>query len=109
MDIDKIKVIINSEMSDNDKQVIILQILAKDKQVIPYIMEMLKFERHQENKLLLETNAELSRALIVLDDKHLKYSKKIVCDPKWVVEQIKEHYIRWKGFIRCTFKIEGLD
>jgi len=50
----------------------------------------------------------LSRALIVLNDNNLKYNKKVVAEPKWVVGEIKKHYLKWKDYIKCTFNVEGL-
>ena len=71
-------------------------------------MEILENERKQSNALLLDTNVELSRALLVLNDKNLKTNKKVIADPQWVVGEIKKHYLKWKDYIRCNFKVEGL-
>lgn len=54
-----------------------------DKKVIPTILEMLQQERLKD-ELILDSNAELSRALIVLKDSNLKSNKNIIADPKWV-------------------------
>ena len=85
MDIKSIKQIVNSDFPINYQEKAILSILANDKKVIPYIMEILQNERENSKELILDTNAELSRALIVLNDNNLKYNKKITVEPKWVV------------------------
>ena len=108
MDIKRIKQIVNSDLSTDYQEKAILSILADDKKVIPYIMEILDHERKQNKELILDSNAELSRALLVLNDDNLKYNKNVVAEPKWVVGEIKKHYIKWKDYIGCTFKIDGL-
>jgi hypothetical protein len=42
----------------------------------------LKNERKQNKELILDTNAELSRALLVLNDENLKTNKKVIAEPK---------------------------
>lgn len=109
MDIKKIKEVVNSHISDGLKETYILGIIADDKNAIPTILNILKHEREQKEKLILDTNVELSRALIVLKDKNLKYdTKKIIADPKWVVGEIVKHYEKWKDYIRCNFKIDNI-
>jgi hypothetical protein len=110
MDIKSIKQIVNSDLPNDYQEKAILSILADDKKVIPYIMEILENERKQSRELILDTNAELSRALIVLKDDNLKYnSKKIIADPKWVVGEIIKHYQKWKDYVKCNFKVEGIS
>lgn len=108
MDIKCIKEIVNSNLPLDYQEKAILSVLANDTKVIPYIMEILDNERKQNKELLLDTNVELSRALIVLDDDNLKANKKVVSDPKWVAGEIKKHYLKWKDYIKCTFKVQGL-
>ena len=108
MDIKSIKQIVNSDLPSDYQEKAILSILANDEKVIPYIMEILDNERKQSKELILDTNAELSRALLVLNDNNLKSSEKIVAEPKWVVDEIKKHYLKWKDYIKCNFKIDGL-
>lgn len=109
MNIEAIRAIVNSSLPESEKRRSILLIIADDKKAIPFIMEILDNERHQTKELLLDTNSELSRALVVLNDSNLKYTKKIIADPKWVVGEIKKHYIKWKDYISCTFKVDGLQ
>ena len=108
MDIKSIKQIVNSDLPIDYQEKAILSILADDKKVIPYIMEILENERKQSKELILDTNSELSRALLVLNDENLKSNKKVVADPKWVVGEIKKHYLKWKDYIKCNFKVDGL-
>lgn len=105
MDIKSIKEIINSELSNEQKEKCIISILADDKNVITHILDILRHEREKAKELLLDTNAELSRAYIVLKDKNLKYNKNVICDPSFVVEEIKNHYEKWKNYIKCNFKV----
>lgn len=110
MDISKIKTIVNTDtISDEIKTSLILSVIANDKNAIPTVMAILNSEREQNKELILDSNAELSRALIVLNDKNLKSNKNIIADPKWVVGEIKKHYLKWSEKIRCNFKIEGLE
>ena len=108
MDIKSIKQIVNSDLPIEYQEKAILSILADDKKVIPYIMEILENERKQSKELILDSNAELSRALIVLDDDNLKPNKKLIAEPKWVVGEIKKHYLKWKDYVKCNFKVDGL-
>ena len=109
MDTKQIKEILNSGMAKEFQIKSILSVIAKDKKAIPYIMEILENERSQSEELILDSNMELSRALVVLDDVNLKSNKKLIADPKWVVAQIKEHYLKWSNVIKCNFNIEGLS
>lgn len=109
MDIKKIKEIVNLEISDEQKERYILGIIADDKNAIPTILKILGKEREKREELILDANAELSRALIVLKDDNLKYNKKIIVDPKWAVGEIIKHYQKWKEYVKCNFKVEGLS
>ena len=108
MDIKSIKQIVNSDLPTDYQEKAILSILANDEKVIPCIMKILENEREQNKELILDTNSELSRALLVLNDENLKSNKKVVAEPKWVVGEIKKHYLKWKDYIKCNFKIDGL-
>ena len=109
MDIKKIRDIINLNLPDEVTENYLIAIIAEDKNVIPTILTLLNGERELKEKLLLDTNAELSRALVVLQDKNLKYNKKIIADPQWVVGEIIKHYKKWKDYIGCCFKIKELE
>ena len=109
MNIKKIRDIINLNLKDEVTENYLIAIISDDKKVIPTLLEMLNAERELREKLLSDTNAELSRALVVLQDKNLKYNKKIIADPLWVVGEIIKHYKKWKDYIGCCFKIKELE
>ena len=109
MDIKSITEIVNSSGSNELKEKMIISVLSVDKKVIPIILEILQEERVKKDELILDSNAELSRALIVLKDNNLKSNKKIIADPKWVSGEIIKHYQKWKDFVGCNFKIKELE
>ena len=108
MDIKKIEQIVNTKLSDEQKEYAILCIIADDKNAIPTILQILEREREQINELILDSNHELSRALITLKDKNLKWNKKCIVEPSWVVGEIIKHYKKWSHKIRCNYKVDGL-
>ena len=109
MNIKKIRDIINWNLPDEVTESYLIAVISEDKKVIPTLLEILNSERELKEKLLLDTNVELSKALIVLKDKNLKYNKKIIADPPWVVDEIIKHYKKWKDYITCNFKIKELE
>lgn len=110
MDIKTIKTIINSGMDESYQRKAILSVIANDKKVIPYIMEILEHERNKSEELLLDTNVELSRALITLNVKpsDQKGKKALKEQSDFVVGEIKKHYLKWKDNIKCCFNVQGL-
>jgi hypothetical protein len=110
MDIKSIKQIVNSDLPIDYQEKAILSILANDKKVIPYIMEILENERKQNKELLLDTNMELSRALITLNanPSDAKGKKAMKEQTDFVVGEIKKHYLKWKDYIKCCFNVQGL-
>ena len=106
MNINEIKLIVNAPMSDELKRKYILTVIADDKDAIPSILEILNAERSLKDELILDSNVELSRALIILRDKNLTYNKDIICDPKWASDEIIKHYDKWSEHIQCNFKIK---
>jgi hypothetical protein len=108
MDLKKIKGILDLDIPDKLKETYILATMADDDKVIPMILDILNLERDRNKSLITDSNAELSRALVVLKDSNLKYNKKIIVDPKWVSGEIIKHYQKWKGYIGCCFNIDEL-
>ena len=110
MDIKNIKQIVNSDLPIDYQEKAILSILSNDKKVIPYIMEILENERKQNKELLLDTNMELSRALITLNTNpsDAKGKKAMKEQTDFVVGEIKKHYLKWKDYIKCCFNVPGL-
>jgi hypothetical protein len=109
MNIKKITEIVNLPIPEEMKKSYIIDVLAQDKTVIPTILKILEEERYTNKELLLDTNLELSRALVVLKDKNLKWDKNIITDPKWVIGEIIKHYQKWKNYIGCCFNIKELN
>jgi hypothetical protein len=96
----KIKEIVNSSLLDETKESYIIKVLADDKQIIVTLLKILEAERQDNHQLLSDTNAELSRAVVAIE------SPKAI-DGKWVVEQIRQHYIKWQHKIRCCMRVNG--
>ena len=110
MNIDKITKIVNSEHLPEDiKEQMIISVLADDPKVIPIMMEILEQERLSKKELISDSNLELSRALVTLQDPNLgKVKPKPYIELDFVIGEIKKHYLKWEGVIRCCFKIKGL-
>lgn len=110
MNIKSIKEVVNNDaLPDSVKEQIIIRILANDKKVIPTILEILENERSETHELLLDTNLELSRAFILLEDPNLgKKKPKPRIELTFVTGEIRKHYLKWQDRIKCCFKIEGL-
>lgn len=72
------------------------------------INSFLKNKKNFNKKLLLNTNKELSRTLVCLNDDNIKVNKKAILNPKGVVSKIKKHYTKYKNYIFCNFKINDL-
>lgn len=107
MNIPQIKAIIELDILDSVKRNLILSVIATDKEAIPYILSILNNERETNEKLLLDTNLELSRALVLIEDPKVQKLKTRI-EPKFVREKIHEHYLNWRDRIRCCFQINGL-
>jgi len=110
MDIKSIRHIVNEESITEDvKKNLILSIIALDKDSIPMILEILENERRKKNELIIDSNAELSRALVTLEDPNIgKKRPKPIVELSFVVDEIKKHYLKWQDTIKCNFKIKGL-
>lgn len=107
MNIVQIKEIIGLEIHESVKRNLILNVIATDKEAIPYILSILNSERETSEKLILDTNLELSRALVLIEDPKVQKLKTRI-GPKFVRDKIHEHYLNWRDRIRCCFQIEGL-
>ena len=110
MDIKNIKAIIDSDLGDEYKRKAILLIISQDEDAIPYLLEILGNERTQNKELVRDFNVELSRALVTLSQEPEKPSEKKEHKKlrEFTIEEIKNHYLKYKDFIRCNFKIPGL-
>lgn len=110
MDLKKIKEIVNSNLPHKIQESAILSVLSHDEKVIPHMLEILENERNHSKELLLDTNVELSRALVTLDSKPTTPSAKrdLKEQTTYVVGEIKNHYLKWEDYIKCCFKVQGL-
>lgn len=110
MNIKEIKSIVDiKDLDDNTKSELILHVIAKDKKAIPTILSIIEIERKMNNELIGDSNAELSRALITLQDPNIgKKKPKPIVELDFVVNEIKKHYLKWEDTVRCNFKIKGL-
>jgi hypothetical protein len=87
---------------------IILEYVSNDENALPNILKILEFERKNKKELLQDTNMELSRALVAFE-MYEKNTPTNLKQKRWIVGEIKKHYIKWKNFIGCCFKVVGLD
>ena len=102
MNLSYIKTVIEKKGVPNEiKEDLILKELAESPKSIPFMLKMLEYERVQQKELLLDTNLELSKALLcIVKPKTMKKD--------WAIEQIKNHYKKWAHKIRCCFKFNDL-
>jgi len=97
MNIDKLKTIINSEWSDEMKERGVINLIAKDENVIPLVMKILESEREQKKELLTDMNLLLSKAHVGLEDK--KFNK-----GGFMQKEIVEFYTKYKDSVGHCFK-----
>jgi len=108
MDIKSIKSVLdNNLLPENIKENLILSIIALDKKAIPMILQILNSEREQNKEIILDSNSELSRALITLEDPNIGKENQII-ELGFVIDEIKKHYLKWQNTIKCNFKVKGL-
>lgn len=108
MNLKLIKDVINStQLDDAAKERLIIGVLAKDENVVPLILSILEVERKENKELILDSNLELNRALVTLNDDKIGKKGAIVELP-FVIGEIKKHYLKWKHKIKCCFKFDDL-
>lgn len=108
MDLKSIQEVVNSnQLVAEQKEALIINILASDEKVIPLMMKILSAERRESNELISDYNLELSRALVLIHDPNLGKKNRIL-EPKFVISEIKNHYLKWQHKIKCCFNINGL-
>lgn len=101
MKIDLIKSIVNSNMPIEYQKQSICSIIGNDDDSIGIIFEIIKERTRQDKELIIDTNLELSRALVYVDN-----PKSIKRD--FVKGEIHKHYLKWKDTIKCCFKFKEL-
>jgi F0F1-type ATP synthase delta subunit len=112
MDIKKIKSVIDNEThSDEQKESLIINILAKDKSAIPVVMKILEAERENNIELISDMNLELSRAHIFIDElnpallpkKEKQTNLGEQFTKNFIIDKISEFYIKYKGALTHCF------
>lgn len=97
MNLEELKTIINSDLSDTVKKSEIINSLAKDENVIPVVMRILESEREFKKEVQTEMNLLLSKAHIGLDEKKLNKGD-------FIQKEIVEFYTKYKGVVGHCFK-----
>ena len=97
MDLGKIKKIVNSDdLPDVFKSKLIIDVIAKDKNSIPDILNILNSERKQKDELTSDMNLLLSKA-------HLGLEKPELNNDKYIQDEIVEFYKKYKGMVSHCF------
>jgi len=86
---------------------IIMEYVSNDENVIPNVLQILNFERKRKEELLKDTSFELSRALVAFEF-YEKNTPTNLKQKKWIVSEIKKHFLKWKEYIRCNFNVTDL-
>lgn len=109
MNLEQIKEILsNDSIVEFQKEYMILKQVVKNKKDRNALFEMINNVIEEQEELITDSNMELSRALIVLKDKNLKTTKKVIVDPKWVADEILKHYDKWKHLVRNNFSTKAI-
>lgn len=111
MNIEIIKEVVNDPiLPDEAKSDKILQIIAKDKNAIPTVMQLLAAERQFKDALISDMNLELSRADVHIQDPMLASKDKaarehiqLVQASEYVLNHITAFYVKYKGAITHCF------
>jgi len=104
MNIKKLKSIINSELPEYVIESQVINLLAKDKNVIPDILKILESERNLKNDLITDMNLELSRAHIYIElSTETKKQAKDSFNKSFVINEIKNFYTKYKSNIKHCF------
>lgn len=108
MNLDLIKqTVLRQDLNDGQKETIILHIIGKDKQSIPYILGMLSREREQQKELVNDMNSVItfSETYIIMNKQN---RKKLILNRREVYEKIKSFYEKWTGVISSFNNMDKL-
>ena len=97
MNIKELQSIINSGLPDEVIKSEIINSLAKDENVIPVIMNILKREREFKKEIQIEMNLLLSKAHVGLDNRKFN-------EGDFMQKEIIDFYTKYKGHIGHCFK-----
>ncbi len=97
MNLQELKSIINSGLSDDVIKSEIINSLAKDENVITVVMKILESERRFKKEIHEEMNLLLSKAHVGLDDSNFN-------EGNFMQKEIIEFYTKYKGYVGHCFK-----
>ncbi len=104
MNLDLIAKIVNGNNTEEMKRHLIIGTLAMDKNAIPDIMEVLAQERKNNNELIVDFNAELSRAHIYIDERlESKEEGKKTFNKNFVIDGIGKFYYKHKELVNHLY------
>ncbi len=104
MNIELIAKIVNGNNTEEMKRHLIIGALAMDKNAIPDIMEVLAQERNNNNELIIDFNAELSRAHIYIDERpESKEEGKASFNKNFVIDNIGKFYYKHKELVNHLY------
>jgi hypothetical protein len=97
MDLEKLKLIINSELPKKQIEFEIINAISKDENVIPLLMKILERERQFKKEISEEMNLLLSKSHVGLDDKKFN-------EGNFMQKEIIDFYTKYRGFVGHCFK-----
>jgi len=104
MNLENIKYIVLLDVSNELKEIMLIAELAYDEKVIPTIMSILEEERKNKKELILDMNAELSRAHVYIEmKKENKTEQKDSFNKEFVISEISKFYEKYKNVIGHCF------
>lgn len=104
MDIKTIKTIVNGNQPNDIKEMLVIGVLATDKNAIPMVMKILETERKSQKELVQDLNLELSRAHIYIDMRpEQKKESKESFNKGFLLDEISKFYIKYKGKVTHCF------
>ncbi len=92
-----------SGMTDNGLDDLIFDYLSANEKIVPALIAILGHERDKNRALLLDTNLELSMALVTLDSFSSDQEQRTS-----TIQRIKAHYHKVSDRIKCCFRVNGI-
>lgn len=106
MDISEIRKVINANLDDNNSEKLIINILSKDKKLIPTILEILSVERFNNSEIIADMNLELSRTSTFIDmNIPTNKSNKENFNKEFVMSKVGEFYKKYKHRVSHGFNL----
>lgn len=108
MDIDQITKVINSDIPDENKRTAILNIISRDANAIPDLLEMLQEERDFKQDFIKNINFELSQSRSFIENLPGNIlSEKERSESSILLNRIETFYTDYKKYIIDCFKKEN--